>query len=166
MEFYAEWRLRGDRYDNGYGNGMTLANGESVQEMSKVSESEDETVFRGKHGHILRAIHEGRGDVTVCRAVLENATQEPATVEMLASFALRGVTADRMHRATSFWSAEGKLLTQNLTDLNMEKSWAGHGYRVEHFGQVGSMPVRKWFPFLVLEDSAAGRFLGIQLYCA
>lgn len=166
MEFYAEWRLRGDRYDNGYGNGMTLANGESVQEMTKVSETAEETVFRGKNGHILRALHERVGDVTVCRTVLENPTPEPATVELLASFALRGVTADRMHRATSFWSAEGKLLSQNLTDLNMEKSWAGHGYRVEHFGQVGSMPVRKWFPFLVLEDSASGHFLGIQLYCA
>ncbi|MBP5462357.1 MAG: alpha-galactosidase, partial [Lachnospiraceae bacterium] len=166
MEFYAEWRLRGDRYDNGYGNGLTLANGESVQEMNKVSENEDETVFRGRHGHIVRALHERVGDVTVCRTVFENTTEEPATVEMLASFALRGVTADRMHRATSFWSAEGKLLSQDLTELNMEKSWAGHGYRVEHFGQVGSMPVRKWFPFLVLEDSASGSFLGIQLYCA
>ncbi len=166
MEYYAEWRLRGDRYDNGYGNGLTLANGESVQEMQKVSETEDVTVFRGKRGHQLRCFHEKTGDVTVCRTEFQNDTDEPATVEMLASFALRGVTADRMHRATSFWSAEGKLLSQNLTDLNMEQSWAGHGYRVEHFGQVGSMPVRKWFPFLVLEDSASGRFLGIQLYCA
>jgi Alpha-galactosidase len=166
MDFYVEWRLRGDRYDNGYGNGMTLANGESVQEMSKVAETVGETVFRGKYGHIVRALHERAGDVTVCRTVFENATERPATVELLASFALRGVTADRMHRATSFWSAEGKLLSQELTELNMEKSWAGHGYRVEHFGQVGSMPVRKWFPFLVLEDSASGTFLGIQLYCA
>ncbi len=166
MEYYAEWRLRGDRYDNGYGNGLTLANGESVQEMQKVSETEDVTVFRGKRGHLLRCFHEKTGDVTVCRTEFQNDTDEPATVEMLASFALRGVTADRMHRATSFWSAEGKLLSQNLTELNMEQSWAGHGYRVEHFGQVGSMPVRKWFPFLVLEDSVVGRFLGIQLYCA
>ena len=28
------------------------------------------------------------------------------------------------------------------------------------------MPVRKWFPFLVLEDSKNSHFVGIQLYCA
>ena len=171
-EFYAEWRLRGDRYDGGYGNGLTLANGESVQEMTKVSEDERETVFRGRCGHVLRCVHEkveipGQNrSVTVCRTVFENATDKPATLEMLASFALKGVKADRMHRATSFWSAEGKLLSQDLTDLNMEESLAGHGYRIEHFGQTGSLPVRKWFPFLVLEDSENGKFLGIQLYCA
>ena len=171
-EFYAEWRLRGDRYDGGYGNGLTLANGESVQEMTKVSEDERETVFRGRCGHVLRCVHEkveipGQNrSVTVCRTVFENAADRPAVLEMLASFALKGVKADRMHRATSFWSAEGKLLSQDLTDLNMEESWAGHGYRIEHFGQTGSLPVRKWFPFLVLEDSKNGKFLGIQLYCA
>lgn len=166
MEYYAEWRLRGDRYDNGYGNGLTLGNGESVQEMQKLEENDSVTVFRGKKGHLLRCFHEKTGDVTVCRTEFVNETEEPAVVEMLASFSLRGVKADRMHRAASFWSAEGKLVSQDLTDLDMEQSWAGHGYRVEHFGQVGSMPVRKWFPFLVLEDSASGYFLGIQLYCA
>ncbi|MBO4399207.1 MAG: alpha-galactosidase [Lachnospiraceae bacterium] len=166
MEFYAEWRLRGDRYDNGYGNGMTLSNGESVQEMTKVSENEKETVFRGKNGHVLTCLRKKQGDVTVCRTVFRNETDRPAVLEMLASFALKGIKADRMHRATSFWSAEGKLLSQSFTELNMEESWAGHGYRVEHFGQTGSLPVRKWFPFLVLEDSEAGHFLGIQLYCA
>ena len=37
--------------------------------------------------------------------------------------------------------------------------------RVEKFGNVGSMPVRKYFPFLVVEDSKKQEFLGIQLYC-
>lgn len=166
MEFYAEWRLRGDRYDNGYGNGMTLSNGESVQEMTKVREDEKETVFRGKNGHMLTCLHEKQGDVTVLKTVFRNETDQPAVLEMLASFAIKGVKADRMHRATSFWSAEGKLLSQSFTELNMEESWAGHGYRVEHFGQTGSLPVRKWFPFLVLEDSETGHFLGIQLYIA
>lgn len=37
--------------------------------------------------------------------------------------------------------------------------------RVEKFGNVGSMPVRKYFPFLAAEDSKRQEFLGIQLYC-
>jgi len=166
MEFYAEWRLRGDRYSDSFGNGHTLSSSESTQGMEKISENAEQTVFRGKKGHLLTVIHQRRGDVTFCRTIFENATEEPAVLELLSSFAIRGLRADRIHRATSFWSAEGKLLSQDLTDLNMENSWANHGTRLEKFGQVGSMPVRKWFPFLALEDSEAGRFIGIQIYCA
>jgi len=166
MEYYAEWRLRGDRYSDGYGNGRTLSSSESVQGMEKISENAAMTEFRGKKGHLLRVYHEKRGEVTFCRTVFENRTEEIATLELLSSFALRGLRADRIHRATSNWSAEGKLLSQDLTDLNMEPSWANHGIRLTKFGQIGSMPVRGWFPFLVLEDSAAGKFTGIQLYCA
>ena len=99
MEYYAEWRLRGDRYDNGYGNGLTLGNGESVQEMQKLEENDSVTVFRGKRGHLLRCFHEKTGDVTVCRTEFTNETEEPVVIEMLASFSLRGVTADRIDDA-------------------------------------------------------------------
>jgi len=53
-----------------------------------------------------------------------------------------------------------------LEELHLEPSWNRCGMRIEKFGNVGSMPVRKYFPFLALEDSGSGRFLGIQLYCA
>lgn len=43
----------------------------------------------------------------------------------------------------------------------MEPLWDESG----KFGNVGSMPVRKYFPFLVVEDSKKQEFLGIQLYC-
>ena len=38
MEFYAEWRLRGDRYQDSFGNGHTLSGSESVQEMEKCAQ--------------------------------------------------------------------------------------------------------------------------------
>ena len=41
MEFYAEWRLRGDSYNNGYGNGHTLSQSESVRNMKKVKDEDD-----------------------------------------------------------------------------------------------------------------------------
>ena len=65
MEYYAEWRLRGDRYSDGYGNGRTLSSSESVQGMEKISENAAMTEFRGKKGHLLRVYHEKRGEVTV-----------------------------------------------------------------------------------------------------
>ena len=166
MEYYAEWRLRGDRYSDGFGNGITLSSSESVKEMKLISEDERVSVFRGKKGHVLKVCHESRQGVTFCQTVFENPTEEAATLELLSSVAVRGIHADRIHRATSWWSAEGKLLSQDLTDLNMEPSWLNHGFRVTKFGQLGSMPVRGWFPFLVLEDSRTGHFVGLQLYCA
>jgi alpha-galactosidase len=165
-EYYVDWRLRGDDYNEHFGNGLTLSMGESVQDMEIVSREPDKTVFRGKKGHTLTCFHEKKGDVTECRTLFENTTSETAVLELFSSFAIKGITADHICRATSFWSAEGKLLRQKLTDINMERSWANHGIRVEKFGQIGTMPVRKWFPFLVLEDSGTGHFLGVQLYCA
>ena len=166
MEYYAEWRLRGDRYSDGFGNGITLSSSESVKEMKLISEDEQVSIFKGKKGHVLKVCHESRQGVTFCQTVFENPTEDAATLELLSSVAIRGIKADRIHRATSWWSAEGKLLSQDLTDLNMEPSWLNHGFRVTKFGQLGSMPVRGWFPFLVLEDSRTGHFVGLQLYCA
>ena len=170
MEFYAEWRLRGDSYNNGYGNGHTLSQSESVRNMKKVKDEDDYSLFEGKKGIKVQVTHKKvpveKSFVWECRTEIENTGTEDAYLELLSSFAIKGLSADRMHRATAFWSAEGKLLSQNLVDLNMERSWANHGYRIEKFGQIGSMPVRKYFPFLVLENSAEGKFIGLQLYCA
>ncbi|MFR1371671.1 MAG: hypothetical protein ACLSA0_16195 [Eisenbergiella massiliensis] len=82
-----------------------------------------------------------------------NDSAEAVTLEMLSSFAIRGINADRIHRLQSFWSAEGKLRTESIEELHLEPSWNRCGMRVEKFGNVGSMPVRKYFPFLVVEDS-------------
>ena len=166
MEFYTEWRLEGDEYSGGFLNGISLSGSESTRDMKEIKADENETVFEGKSGHIIRCIHKKQGDTFACKTVFENKTDSPANLELISSFAIKGIEADKIHRATSFWAAEGKLLSQKLTDLNMEPSWAHHGIRIEKFSQIGSMPVRKWFPFLVLENSKTNEFTGIQLYCA
>lgn len=100
----------------------------------------------------------------VSRAVVENPTAEPITLELLASFSLAGVTpfaADDApgrlvrHRFRSVWSMEGRLDSQPVEDLQLERSWAGWGVRCERFGSVGSMPVRNFFPFVAVEDRGA-----------
>ncbi len=169
MEFYSELRLRGDSYNNGYGNGHTLSQSETVRSMKKVEESENQTIFETQNKIKITVSHKKSPDnphVYECLTQVENLSGKETYIELLSSFALKGLRVNRMHRATAFWSAEGKLLSQDFTELNMERSWANHGYRIEKFGQLGSMPVRKWFPFLVLENSEEGKFLGIQLYCA
>lgn len=164
MNYFFQLKLRGDDFNGHFTNGLSMAESESVYRCKKVFDDEDKTVYECED-YRLSVFHIKTGDVTHCYQTFENLSDKDLTLDMLASFCINDIYADVIHRATSFWSAEGKLLSQKLTQLNMEPSWSGHGTRVEKFGQVGSMPVRKWFPFVVLENSEKGEFIGIQLYC-
>jgi alpha-galactosidase len=126
----------------------------------------------------LRCEHQlsWQGNVPVfsSRVSVRNAGKKPVTLEMLSSFSLGGMTPyaqddapNRLlvHRYRSAWSAEGRLDTQGIEDLQLERSWIGHGIACERFGQVGSMPVRGFFPFVALEDREAGVLWGAQLSC-
>jgi alpha-galactosidase len=124
----------------------------------------------------LRCEHQlswqGNTPVFSSRVSVRNAGKKPVTLEMLSSFSLGGMSPyahddapNRLlvHRYRSTWSAEGRLDTQGIEDLQLERSWIGHGIACERFGQVGSMPVRGFFPFVALEDKEAGVLWGAQL---
>ncbi|MCR5618279.1 MAG: hypothetical protein K6F83_08325 [Clostridiales bacterium] len=136
-KFYAEYRLRGDIYNEGYGNGMTLAGSSSVRESEILSEDDNRTVFSSPAGLKVNCIHGRKGDVFECKTIASNEGNEDLVLELLSSFALKEINADKMHRACSFWSAEGKLLSQELTELDMERSWAYHGLRIENCASGG-----------------------------
>jgi alpha-galactosidase len=108
------------------------------------------------------------------RVQVSNAGKKPVTIEMLSSFSLGGITPYAhddapnriaVHRFRSSWSAEGRLDSQDIESLHLERSWTGHGIACERFGQVGSMPVRGFFPFVALEDRGAGVLWGAMLAC-
>jgi alpha-galactosidase len=91
-----------------------------------------------------------------------NESQETVEIEMLSSFSIGGITpfvqGDSpstllMHRLRSKWSTEGRLETRTIEELQLEPSWSKHGVNSERFGQVGSMPVRGYFPFVAIEDT-------------
>lgn len=165
-EVYAfQVKVRGDSFNGHYTNGISLANSESVRRCKEVYKDDEKTVYEADN-YKVTAYHIPKDDVTQCYTVFENTSSEDITIDLLSSFCIDNIDADVLHRATSFWSAEGKLLTQKLTDLNMEPSWNKHGTRIEKFGQIGSMPVRKWFPYAVLENTATSEFIGVQIYCA
>jgi alpha-galactosidase len=101
-----------------------------------------------------------------------NRSDRPLTLEMLSSFSLSGITpfaADDapgrlfLHRFRSYWSAEGRYECRLAEDLALEPSWVNHAVRVERFGQVGSMPVRTFFPWAGVEDRGSGVLWGAQL---
>ncbi|WP_175414934.1 glycoside hydrolase family 36 protein [Nibricoccus aquaticus] len=102
----------------------------------------------------------------------ENTSTGSLTLDALDAFSLGGITpfaSDdtagrlRVHRCRSAWSAEGRLDTRSIEDLHLERSWTGHAVRTERFGQVGSLPVNGWFPFVAIEDRAAEVTWAIQL---
>lgn len=163
MDFGFQVKIRGDIFNGNFTNGLSMANSESVHRCEKVFEDSGKTVYSCDR-YKVTAYHIPKGDVIECYSVFENTSNDDIILDMLASFCIENIDADIIHRATSFWSAEGKLLSQNLCELNMERSWSGHGTRIEKFGQVGSMPVKKYFPFIALENSEKEEFIAVQLY--
>jgi len=173
-----------DIYGGSFSQGRTMRAGHSTAVLEfigqKVQKKNGSTsvITTLKHPSGLRCEHQlsWQGNVPVfsSRVSVRNAGKKPVTLEMLSSFSLGGMTPyaqddapNRLlvHRYRSTWSAEGRLDTQGIEDLQLERSWIGHGIACERFGQVGSMPVRGFFPFVALEDREAGVLWGAQLSC-
>lgn len=104
---------------------------------------------------------------------LINVSGQPVLLEMLSSFSICGLfpfgKEERMedfalYRLRSKWSAEGRLTKESFLSLQMEPSWQRCGVQSIRFGEVGSMPVREFFPWAAAEDARNHVMLGAQLY--
>ena len=175
-------KLVGDPYPGAFAQGHTLRDSPTLARFRFLRQQRSltgkqhciQTVLSTREG--LELIHEAtwnEGDLALrMRSRLCNGSGKTETVEMLSSFALGNITpfaADdapqrlTAHRFRSVWSAEGRLESRTLEDLHLERSWSGAGLFSERFGQIGSMPVRRWFPFAAIEDTVAGVCWGAQL---
>ncbi|HEX9017794.1 MAG TPA: alpha-galactosidase, partial [Anaerolineaceae bacterium] len=181
FEPLVQLKLLGDPTDE-YTQGVTMRNSASLASLrledQQVLHSEDETQVitrlasaRGYAAEHHLAWRAGDQAVTM-HTVFENRSNAPLTLEMLASFSLSGISpfaADDApgrlyaHRFRSNWSAEGRHERRLVEDLGLEPSWAHHGVRIERFGQVGSMPVRGFFPWAGVEDQQMGVLWGAHL---
>ncbi len=170
MRIFSELKLTGDSYAGGYSCGLTMLGSGTMERFSLKEGNEDweegTTVYEDKEGLVLKVVKTKEGEALRVKTVVTNNSPKQVTMEMLTSFVISGVCADKIHRLQTFWSAEGKLRSETLDEMHMEPSWANHGLRIEKFGNCGSMPIRKYFPFLAVEDSSSGEFLGVQLYLA
>jgi len=178
----AQVKIVGDPYPGAFSQGHTMRNSPSVDAFKYVGQQVLEeggkttikTVLKSDAGHRIEhrfTWNEGDAAAEIITAFF-NDSDRPVALEMLGSFSLGGITpfdaADapgrlRVHRFRSVWSAEGRLETRSIEQLHLERSWSGAGMFSERFGQVGSMPVRKWFPFVAVEDTVAGVTWGAQL---
>lgn len=175
-------KMVGDDYPGAYAGGVTMRQGPSVFDLKlreqtvreRLGITEVVTILEDPRGcvaeHHLSWRH---GERTLrCHTALRNDGRSAVTVEMLSSFSLAGLTpytagdahgTIRLHRVRSVWSMEGRLQTDTPEDLQLEPAWSYHATRCERFGQVGSLPVNRWFPWLMVEDTANGIFWGAQL---
>ena len=172
IDSLAQVKILGDAYPGGFATGHTMRNSPSADAFHFVKQETQLdgdkttiiTTLKSKRGHRI----EHRLSWRACDTALEveteffNDSDQPVTLEMLASFSLGGITPFapddapgrlRVHRFRSGWAAEGRLETRSIEQLHLERSWSGAGAFSERFGQVGSMPVRKWFPFVAVEDT-------------
>ncbi len=168
-------KVVGDPYCGAFAQGRTMRNAPTVDrfryDAQDVSCSAERTAVITKlcsdAGHRIEhrlSWYEGDKAVEISTTFF-NDSKQPITLEMLSSFSLGGITpfhpADapgrlRVHRFRSVWSAEARLESRSIEELHLERSWSGAGAFSERFGQVGSMPVRGWFPFIAIEDTEAG----------
>ncbi len=182
IDSLVQLKIVGDPYTGAFAQGHTMRGGPSCALLSLLDQTVEHgeslitIITRLKHPiglMVEHRLHYSTGDLamTVTTDVL-NDSEAPITLEMLSSFSLQGISpfdsedsTDRLlvHRFRSVWSAEGRLDTQSIEQLHLERSWSGAGAFSERFGQVGSMPVRRWFPFAAVEDKIAGVVWGAQL---
>ena len=168
MKSQAEVKIIGEQYCGSYTCGLTMLGSGSMEGFEAVTESGDVTVLKRPDGLELNIENKKSplSDATEVTTTVQNGGKEPLSMEMLTSVLLKDIKADRIHRLLSFWSAEGKHKVDTIKDLDLEHSWSGHGVRVLKFGNLGTMPVRAFFPFVAVEDSDSGTFTAVMLYAS
>ncbi len=168
----AECKIIGDNYSGDYFGGLSMKYSESTLKLrysgQKIIKTDTETKIKThlKSSDGAEIVHtvsyiDGRQYITVSTEFL-NTSDKPVTLEMLSSFAIYGISPFMkdagentlcLHRLRSKWSMEGRLVTESLEDLLLEDCWCyGNSFNLR-FGQVGSMPVKNYFPFAALEDT-------------
>lgn len=175
-------RTRQAAWPGGFSPGMSMRNGPDIDGLAMVDHQRRddgrttfiETILHTKSGLVVthRLSHDAGAPFLRLNVTCRNEGSRPQTLEMLSSFSLSGITPFhhtfapgrlRLHRFRSGWSAEGRHVIDEIEHLQLERSWTGYTTACERFGQVGSMPVRRWFPTALLEDRDAGVVWGAAL---
>ena len=182
MESLIQYKLTGDIYNEAYAGGCSMRNSESVRKL-KFSEQTDEsigeqlqvnTIMMDEDGH--RLIHHlvwlKNMPYVRISCTFENQSKRDCCLEMFESFSLGGLSPYMqgdgngtlwLHRVRSVWSQEGRHETIPVEELQLEPAWDPHAVRCERFGQAGSMPVNRFFPFAAIEDRKNHIFWGAQI---
>lgn len=183
VEPLVQVKLLGDDYPDGFASGRTMRGAISARRLvwrGQQTANEDgvtcvESHLEDTERHLFyvhRVRHpEGAPYLTV-ETEVTNQSDSSVTLEMLSGFTLGGLTPFAsddapdtlaLYRIRSSWAAEGRLVREPVEALHLEPSWANNSAVSERWGQVGSMPVRSYFPLAALEDTVHGVLWGAKL---
>lgn len=180
VDSLVQLKVEGDAFPYGFANGCTMRNCETVRKLryqtQEIQEKDGKSVIRTvlSDGGRLRAEHiltfEQGDDGLSLKDIITNCGQEEVTIEMVSSFSLTGLKGAEseesdlfLHRIRSKWSAEGLPESRSIQELQLEPSWSGWGVKSEKYAQIGSMPVRGYYPFGAVEDRKRGLIWAVQL---
>lgn len=175
-------KLVGDIYPNCYSHGSSMRNSESSNRMFYKTQ---EIINENNKTYIKTYLEDNRGYEAIhlviyydneksfeVKTIYTNNSSEAITLEMISSFEIGNITPFEVgdaantllvHRLRSKWSHEARLHTETIEDLQLEPSWSNWAVSSERFGQIGSMPVKKFAPFLGIEDKKNNILWGVQL---
>ena len=175
-------KLLNDMYPGAYGPGTSMRNSETIdmcrfeKQIHKTEGAKEviETYLEDGRGHnFIHTLTWTKGEYALgSTTTIINNADTPTTLELLKSFSLGLISpfeeADaseclKLHRIRSKWSQEGRLVTESAEDLQLEPSWAYWQVNSTRYGQIGSMPVKGYFPFGAVEDTKAGVVWAAQL---
>ena len=183
LDSMVQFKLLGDAFEGCYAPGNTMRNSESVKRLKfqeqKVEESDKDTtistVLYDERGyqveHKLRWKQNAPYLETECKFL--NLSQKKVTLEMISSFSLEMISpylsgdcheSIMIHRLRSRWSQEGCLESLPIEAFQLDACWNRDSVKCERFGQVGSLPVNNFFPWLFVEDTKTNVLWGVQLY--
>lgn len=180
LEPVVQLKIIGDSYPDGFSHGHSMRNSETELKLR----FREQRAERGEHTRIITILEHDRVEVRhfleyahgslyfTSYSELTSRAASPVGVEMISSYNLCSFPCFEkklrmedlvLHRMQSKWSMEGKLESTPFLDLQLEPAWLRIGANSVRFGQVGSMPVRRYFPWMVAEDKRYGYSVGIQL---
>ncbi len=180
IEPVVQLKLVGDAYSDGFIHGHSMKNTATTRGLKFKSQTVEEGAVKKimttlenngvEAAHVLE-YEEGSPYMKMYSFVC-SMREEPVTMEMVSSFnicAFSGISGELrmedfiLHRMQSKWSMEGKLESTPFLDLQLEPAWIRIGANSVRFGEVGSMPVRRYFPWMIAEDTRFGYSIGAQL---
>lgn len=182
VDSIVQLKILGDGFSDGFSQGVTMRNSNSTKELQyKGQKIIDEkycktiiTILSNNYKHEVEhhvTWYQGEESIMVY-CIFKNCSDTKTTIEMLSSFSLGAITPFEegdaansllIHQLKSKWSSEGKIQTSTVEELLLEPSWSKHGVYSQRFGQVGSMPVRGYFPFIAVEDKKNNVTWGAQI---
>lgn len=182
LDSLVQLKITGDAYDDAYALGNSMRSSETVRRLAYQEQSLErnhgqttiKTVLTAEKTyqvtHYLVWRENSRYIKIFCS--LENRGQEEFALEMFESVSIGGLSPYLegdghgqmyLHRIRSVWSQEGYAEKIPLEALQLEPAWNPHAVRCERFGQAGSMPVNRFFPFAAIEDAKNHVFWGMQI---